>query len=76
MTQHTSSARRVERRRDKLRAQGLRPLQIWVRDTRAPGFAEEALRQGRLVGASYEGADKELIEFWERIADDSADAWR
>ena len=45
----SSNARRVQRRRDKLRSQGMRPLQIWVPDTRAPGFAEEAVRQARVV---------------------------
>ena len=37
----------MQRRRDKLRAAGLRPLQIWVPDTRAEGFAEECARQAR-----------------------------
>jgi hypothetical protein len=36
---------RVQRYRAALRAKGLRPVQIWVPDTRAPGFAEEARRQ-------------------------------
>jgi hypothetical protein len=72
------SAQRVRRRRDKLRRQGMRPIQIWVPDTRAPGFAAEARRQGRLVGASYAtGAGRDFLEFWERVADeDRADAWR
>ncbi len=39
----------MRRRRDKLRAAGLRPLQIWVPDTRAAGFAEECARQARLI---------------------------
>jgi hypothetical protein len=73
MTQ-TPNARRVERRREKLRAQGMRPIQIWVPDTRAPGFAEEAQRQGNLVGASY---DDDVLDFWERVVEeDLADAWR
>jgi hypothetical protein len=29
----------------------LRPIQPWVHDTRAPGFAAEARRQARLVDA-------------------------
>ncbi len=45
----SSSAGRVKRRRDKLRAAGLRPVQIWVPDTRAPGFAQECARQSRLI---------------------------
>lgn len=44
-----TASQRVQRRRDKLRAAGLRPVQIWVPDTRAPGFAEECARQSRLV---------------------------
>jgi len=70
----TPNARRVERHRDRLRAQGMRPIQIWVPDTRHPSFAEEAQRQGQLVGASYDDAE---LDFWERIAEeDLADAWR
>ncbi len=42
-------AQRVGKRRDALRAAGLRPIQIWVPDTRRPGFAEECRRQSRLV---------------------------
>jgi hypothetical protein len=48
---------RVRRRREKLRAAGLRPIQIWVPDTRAPGFAEECERQCRVLAAA---ADREL----------------
>jgi hypothetical protein len=32
-----------------MRAAGLRPVQIWVPDTRRPGFAGECRRQSRLV---------------------------
>jgi hypothetical protein len=32
-----------------LRAQGLRPIQIWVPDTRSPVFAAEAHRQSAAV---------------------------
>jgi hypothetical protein len=48
---------RVRRRREKLRAAGLRPIQIWVPDTRAPGFAEECERQCRVLAAAV---DREL----------------
>jgi hypothetical protein len=48
----TSEVRkRVAAHRAELRKRGLRPIQIWVPDTRAPGFAEEARRQSRLVDA-------------------------
>jgi hypothetical protein len=40
---------RVQKHRDALRHAGLRPVQIWVPDTRRPGFADECQRQSRLV---------------------------
>ena len=40
---------RVQKHRVGLRASGLRPLQIWVPDTRRPGFAEECRRQSMLL---------------------------
>lgn len=43
------SAKRVREHRSRLAQQGLRPVQIWVPDVRAPGFAEEAHRQSRAV---------------------------
>ncbi len=39
------------RYRDRLRAQGLRPVQFWLPDTRRPGFAEECRRQALLLAA-------------------------
>lgn len=48
------STERVQRHRDELRRRGLRPIQIWVPDVNAPGFAEEAHRQSRLVSESPE----------------------
>lgn len=53
---------RVQRRREAMRAAGLRPLQIWVPDTRRPGFAQECLRQSRLI-AAVDAGDKELAAF-------------
>lgn len=40
-----SSRVRTQRYRDGLRRRGLRPVQIWVPDLRAPGFAAEIQRQ-------------------------------
>jgi hypothetical protein len=53
---------RVQKRRESLRAAGLRPLQIWVPDTRRPGFAEECRRQSLLV-AKADAIDQELQDF-------------
>lgn len=52
-------SQRVQKRREALRAAGLRPIQIWVPDTRRPGFAEECQRQSRIVAAA-DAADPAL----------------
>ena len=43
---------KVAEHRDRLRAQGLRPIQIWVPDVRAPSFRSEAHRQSLAVATS------------------------
>lgn len=54
---------RVRAYRARLRSQGLRPIQIWVPDMNAPGFAEEAHRQARAVAASHGAeADQAFID--------------
>jgi len=45
--------------RAKLRRQGLRPVQLWVPDTRAPGFAE-ALRQQSLLVSRSPGEERDI----------------
>lgn len=54
---------------DELRMAGLRAVQIWVPDTRRPGFAEECRRQCRLV-AQAEKADLELDQFMDEALED------
>lgn len=56
-----------------LRVAGLRPVQIWVPDTRLPGFAAECKRQSGLGNVSDQ-ADAEL----HTLMDDAllgADGW-
>lgn len=48
----TPVAERVEKRRFALRMAGLRLVQIWVPDTRLPGFAAECKRQFSLAKQS------------------------
>jgi hypothetical protein len=68
-----TSADRVKRRRDKMRACGLRPLQIWVRDTRDAEFRDSCRRECALIAAAAQtAAGRTEIEFWERA---TADAW-
>jgi hypothetical protein len=47
-----ATRKKVASHRAKLRAQGLRPIQIWVPDTRSPEFAKEARRQMRALARS------------------------
>ena len=65
----TTNAQRVAKHRQALRAQGLRPVQIWVPDTRAAGFAEECARQAAIVAAA-DRADPELMGFLDAAADE------
>jgi len=46
------SRAKVRAHRERLRAQGLRPIQIWVPDVRAPSFRSEAHQQSQAVAAS------------------------
>ena len=47
-----SSRVKVREHRERLRRQGLRPIQIWVPDVRAPAFRSEAHRQSLAVAAN------------------------
>lgn len=52
-TRHVKSSReKVQVHRRRLRKQGLRPVQIWVPDTRTRAFAAEAHRQSLAVARS------------------------
>ena len=47
--------------RDKLRKQGLRPLRIWVPDTRRPKFLAEAARQSRRIAQSADAVEDQAF---------------
>jgi Antitoxin MazE-like len=59
---------RVEAHRARLRAEGLRPVQIWVPDVRAPEFVAEAHRQSALVATSPMAPDDQ--EFIDAVSAD------
>ena len=65
-----TTRKKVASHRAKLRAQGLRPIQIWVPDTRSPEFAKEARRQMRALARSpHAKEDQDFVdaisEFWD-----------
>ena len=70
---NTPVVERVQKRRDALRKAGLRPVQIWVPDTRRPGFALECRRQSRLA-AKADLADADLLDFMDDALAD-VDGW-
>jgi hypothetical protein len=63
----TSTSARVQKHRATLRESGLRPVQIWVPDTRRPGFAEECRRQSQLL--QDDDHEQETINWLEAAAD-------
>ena len=58
-----ASREKVKSYRERMRARGLRPIQIWVPDTRTAQFAEEARRQSLAVAKSAcEPEDQAFID--------------
>jgi len=62
-----TTAERVRQHREGMRRAGFRPVQIWVPDTRAPGFAEECRRQSLLL--KQDPHEKEVLDWLEAVAD-------
>jgi hypothetical protein len=62
---------KVSTHRARLRAQGLRPIQIWVPDTRSPAFAQAARRQSRAVARSpQEATDQAFVDAISLLGDE------
>jgi hypothetical protein len=55
------SGTKVREHRERLRRQGLRPIQIWVPDVRAPAFRSEAHRQSLAVAASAHASEDQAF---------------
>ena len=62
-----SSQAKVRAHRRRLRAQGLRPIQIWVPDVRAPGFKIQAHRQSLAVAKSPQASEDQ--SFIDEVSD-------
>jgi len=67
MTERSTTAARVRKHRLALRAAGLRPVQIWVPDTRRRGFAAECRRQS--LSLRDDSHEAETLEWLDRVAD-------
>ncbi len=58
-----SSREKVRNYRERMRARGLRPVQIWVPDTRTANFVDQAHRQSLAVAKSArEREDQSFID--------------
>ena len=69
-----SSRVKVGAHRARLRVQGLRPIQIWVPDVRAPSFKAEAHRQSLAVAVSAHAAeDQAFIDAVSVLASDDGE---
>jgi len=67
-----SVAARVNKRREALRLAGLRPVQIWVPDTRRASFADECRRQSELLGGDEQ---ERTVLAWMEAAS-NAEGWK
>jgi hypothetical protein len=71
-----SSREKVREHRQRLRARGLRPIQMWVPDVNSPAFKAEAHRQSLVTSSSPQAAeDQAFIDAISAWPDDEPD-WR
>jgi hypothetical protein len=66
-TKPPSSRDKVRAYRARLRRRGLRPIQIWVPDTRSRSFARQAHRQSALVGSDR--SERDAQDFVDAISE-------
>ena len=67
MAERSSSSAQVQRHRQALRAAGLRPIQIWVPDTRRRGFDAECRRQSLLLRDDLH--ERDALNWLRQVAD-------
>ncbi len=71
-----TDSQNVRNHRLRLRAQGLRPVQLWLPDSRTPAFAEQAAHDMRVL-AKLPPGDQALLDAFERSAVEDFDgAWK
>jgi len=72
MAKRSRVSERVQKHRIALRAAGLRPVQIWVPDTRRSGFAKECRRQS--LSLRGDTLEQRTLQWLESAAD--TDGWK
>jgi len=72
MTKAAAARKTVQRYRDRMRGSGLRLVQVWLPDTRAPGFVEECRRQS-LAAKRIVRSERDAMAWVEAVGD--AEGW-
>ena len=74
--QPKSSRDKVRKHRERLRAQGLHPIQIWIPDINSKEFREEARRQSLAVSNSPQAKeDQDFIDSISEWNTPAAEEW-
>ena len=63
----------VQRYRERMRGSGLRLVQVWLPDTRAPGFVEECRRQS-LAAKRIVRSERDAMAWVEALGD--TEGWK
>jgi hypothetical protein len=68
MTKAAAARKTVQRYRERMRDSGLRLVQVWLPDTRAPGFVEECRRQS-LAAKRIIRSERDAMSWVEALGD-------
>ena len=68
MTKAAAARKTVQRYRERMRGSGLRLVQEWLPDTRAPGFVEECRRQS-LAAKRIIRSERDAMAWVEALGD-------
>jgi len=69
-----ANTRAVQQHRSRLRAKGLRPVQLWLPDTRSPGFAAQVAHDIAVL-AKLSPEDEAMLDAFEQFAAEDLQAW-
>jgi hypothetical protein len=69
-----ANTRTVQRHRTRLRAKGLRPVQLWLPDTRSPRFAAQVAHDIAVL-SRLGPEDEAMLDAFEQMAAEDLRAW-
>jgi hypothetical protein len=78
MSDGRRNAELVQQYRARLRAKGLRPVQLWLPDTSTPEFAAQVAHDIAVLKAAEEAAspdERAMWDAWERASVEGLPAW-